>query len=198
MNESLPLRRGRVVLHVRFPACPSRDQIAHNRWWPRAAPAFSSEPGYDLQVAFTSAKFRTEIDECRKVVAQLVADDNSSDQQIARVNILRCLGLQLSRATEWADSEADLLAVVLRSEIELRGWAEFVSPKPGGDSGEAERAFRKESGTAFRDVPEHHRVSATLASQLCRIVFGFVKRNLSERSAGRILLAEKGARGKGR
>jgi hypothetical protein len=27
----------------------------------------------------------------------------------------------------WAYAEADLLAVVLRSEIELRGWAEFVS-----------------------------------------------------------------------
>jgi len=30
----------------------------------------------------------------------------------------------------WADGEADLLALVLRSEIELRGWAEFVSESP--------------------------------------------------------------------
>jgi hypothetical protein len=85
---------------------------------------------YDLQADNTSAKFRTEIDECRKVIAQLVAEDNSSDQQIARVNILRYLELQLSRVAAWADSEADLLAVVLRSEIELRGWAELVSESP--------------------------------------------------------------------
>ena len=46
------------------------------------------------------------------------------------MNILRYLDLQLSRATAWADGETDLLAVVLRSEIELRGWAEFVSESP--------------------------------------------------------------------
>ena len=48
-----------------------------------------------------------------------------------------------------------------------------------GDSGEAERSFRKGSRTAFRDVPEHHRSIATLATRLCGKVFGFVKRNLS-------------------
>ena len=46
------------------------------------------------------------------------------------MNILRYFDLQLSRATAWADGETDLLAVVLRSEIELRGWAEFVSGSP--------------------------------------------------------------------
>jgi hypothetical protein len=85
---------------------------------------------YDLQADFSTANFRAAIGECRKVVAQLVADDDSSDRQIARVNILRYLDLQLSRATGWADDETDLLAVVLRSEIELRGWAEFVSESP--------------------------------------------------------------------
>jgi len=85
---------------------------------------------YDLQADNTTATFRTEIGECRKVIAHLVADDNRSDQQIARVNILRYLDLQLSRATAWADGETDLLAIVLRSEIELRGWAEFVSESP--------------------------------------------------------------------
>jgi hypothetical protein len=85
---------------------------------------------YDLQADNTTAKFLTEINECRKVITQLVADDNSSDQQIARVYILRYLDLQLSRATAWADRETDLLAIVLRSEIELRGWAEFVSESP--------------------------------------------------------------------
>jgi hypothetical protein len=85
---------------------------------------------YDLQADNTTANFRTEIGECRKVIAQLSADDHSSDQQIARVNILRYLDLQLSRATAWADGEADLLAIVLRSAIELRGWAEWVSESP--------------------------------------------------------------------
>jgi hypothetical protein len=37
----------------------------------------------------------------------------------------------------------------------------------------------KESRTAFRDDPEHHRSVATLATRLCAKVFGFVKRNLS-------------------
>src|SRR5580704_6822400 len=37
----------------------------------------------------------------------------------------------------------------------------------------------KGSRTAFRDDPEHHRSVATLASRLCKKVFGFVKRNLS-------------------
>jgi hypothetical protein len=48
---------------------------------------------YDLQIDNTSTKFRTEIDECRKVIAQMVAEDNNSDQQIARVNILLYLDL---------------------------------------------------------------------------------------------------------
>jgi hypothetical protein len=43
---------------------------------------------------------------------------------------LRYLDLQLVRAIAWAAGETDLLATVLRSEIELRGWAEFVSESP--------------------------------------------------------------------
>ncbi|MDP8980239.1 MAG: hypothetical protein M3O35_06580 [Acidobacteriota bacterium] len=85
---------------------------------------------YDLQADYSTAHFRFAVGECRKVVAQLIADDHSSDQQIARVNILRYLDLQLSRAMAWADGETDLLAMVLRSEVELRGWAEFVSENP--------------------------------------------------------------------
>ncbi len=60
----------------------------------------------------------------------MVRDDNSSDQQIARVHILRYLDLQLSRAVRWVGDEADLMAVVLRSQIELRLWADFVSKGP--------------------------------------------------------------------
>ena len=82
---------------------------------------------YDLQADYSPEHFRFAIGECRKVIAQVIAEDNSSDQQIARVHILRYLDLQLSRAIRWAEDEADLMAVVLRSEIELRSWAEFVS-----------------------------------------------------------------------
>src|ERR1700761_2573917 len=85
---------------------------------------------YDLQADYSTAHFCFALNECRKVIAQLIADDHRSDQQIARVNILRYLDLQLSRTVTWADGEADLLAGVLRSEIELRGWAEFVSETP--------------------------------------------------------------------
>ncbi len=85
---------------------------------------------YDLQADYSTAHFLFALGECRKVVAQLIADDHRSDQQIARVNILRYLDLQLSRAMTWAHGETDLLAMVLRSEIELRGWAEFVSESP--------------------------------------------------------------------
>jgi hypothetical protein len=120
---------------------------------------------YDLQADNTTANFRAEIGECRKVIAQLVADDNRSDQQISRVNILRYLDLQLSRATAWADGEADLLAIVLRSAIELRGWAEWVSESPEQatkflneqvvvDAHELDQQMRKAfPGTAFPAMP---------------------------------------------
>jgi len=85
---------------------------------------------YDLQANYSPEHFRFAVGECRKVIAQVIANDQAADQQIARVNILRYLDLQLSRAVTWVDGEADLLAIVLRSEIELRGWAEFVSESP--------------------------------------------------------------------
>ena len=85
---------------------------------------------YDLKADYSPEHFRFAIGECRKVIAQLIAEDNSSDQQVARVHILRYLDLQLSRAVRWAEDEADLMAVVLRSQIELRNWAEFVSTGP--------------------------------------------------------------------
>src|SRR6266550_4524278 len=75
--------------------------------------------------SYSPQHFRFAIGECRKVIAQLIAKDNSSDQQIARVHILRYLDLQLSRAIRWVEDEADLIAVVLRSQIELRSWANF-------------------------------------------------------------------------
>ena len=66
---------------------------------------------YDLKADYSSEHFRLAMGECRKVIAELIADDNSSDQQIARVHILRYLDLQLSRAVRWAEDEADLMAV---------------------------------------------------------------------------------------
>jgi hypothetical protein len=85
---------------------------------------------YDLKANYSPEHFRYAIGMCREVIEQVVADDNRSDQQIARVHILRYLDLLLSRAVAWVDDEADLLAIVLRSEIELRGWAEVVSESP--------------------------------------------------------------------
>jgi hypothetical protein len=82
---------------------------------------------YDLKADYSPDHFRFAIGECRKVIAQLVAEDNSSDQQISRVHILRYLDLQLSRAVRWIEDEADLMAIVLRSQIELRLWADRVS-----------------------------------------------------------------------
>lgn len=84
----------------------------------------------DLKADYSPEHFRHAIGECRKVIARLIAEDKSSDQQIARVNILRYLDLQLGRAILWAEDEADLMAIVLRSQIELRSWVEFVSTGP--------------------------------------------------------------------
>src|SRR6202162_6477715 len=52
--------------------------------------------------------------------------------------------------------------------------------------------------TAFRDDPEHHRSVATLASRLCNKCSASSRETCPERSEGRMPLAEKGARGKGR
>jgi hypothetical protein len=82
---------------------------------------------YDLKANYSPEHFRYSIGVCRDVIKQVSADDHRSDQQIARVHILRYLDLLLSRAVTWIDAEADLLAIILRSEIELRGWAEVVS-----------------------------------------------------------------------
>ena len=80
----------------------------------------------DLNDDYSAEHFRAAVGECRKIISLVIADDDSSDQQVARVRILRYLDLQLSRATRWVEKEADLMAVVLRSQIELRLWADFV------------------------------------------------------------------------
>ena len=103
---------------------------------------------YDLKANYCPDHFRFAIGECRKVIAQLIAENDSSDQQIARVRILRYLDLQLSRAIRWAEDESDLLAVVLRSQIDLRFWANFVSTGP-----EEAAAFLREVNI---DIQELH------------------------------------------
>ena len=102
-----------------------------------------------LRDNYMSARFRTEIGECRAVIARVIAEDNRSDQQIARVHILRYLDLLLARAIRWSDEPADLMAIVLRSQIDLRGWAEFVSKGPD----EAER-FLNEVNIDIRELHE--------------------------------------------
>lgn len=120
---------------------------------------------YDLEADYSPEHFRFAVGECRKVIAGVISDGHTADQQVARVNILRYLDLLLSRATAWIDGEADLLTIVLRSEIELRGWAEFVSetPEQAGrllndevviDANELDQQMRKAfPGAAFAALP---------------------------------------------
>ena len=81
----------------------------------------------DLANNFSPEHFRFAVGHCRDVIAKIIAEDNRSDQQIARVRILRYLDLQLSRAIRWIEEDADLMASVMRSLIELRFWAHFIS-----------------------------------------------------------------------
>jgi hypothetical protein len=85
---------------------------------------------YDLKEDYSAEHFRFDIEECRKVTARVAAEDNSSDQQRARVRILRHLDRQLGRAVKWIEDEADLIAMVLRNLIELRFWTEYISTGP--------------------------------------------------------------------
>jgi len=95
----------------------------------------------DLESNYSTDHLHYAIGECRKVIAEVVADDNRSYQQIARVRILRHLDRQLARVVQWAEAEADLMALVVRNQIELRAWAEYVS------KGQAEaKAFLEEAG----------------------------------------------------
>jgi hypothetical protein len=113
----------------------------------------------DLAAAYSAAHFRYAINEVRKVIALVVAEDNRSSQQIARVRILRNLDLQLSRASKWAEDEADLMATILRTLIELRAWAKFVS------KGEAEaKKFLDEATIDMREL--HEKMSEAFPGEL--------------------------------
>jgi hypothetical protein len=84
----------------------------------------------DLANNYSAEHFRFAVGNCRDVIAKLIAEDNSSDQQIARVRILKYLDIQLSRAVRWVEEDSDLMAGVMRSLIELKFWAEFVLESP--------------------------------------------------------------------
>jgi len=81
----------------------------------------------DLANNYSAEHFCFAVGHCRDVIAKLIAEDNRSDQQIARVRILKHLDIQLSRAVRWIDEDADLMASVMRNLIELKFWAHFVS-----------------------------------------------------------------------
>ena len=84
----------------------------------------------DLANNYSAEHFRFAVGNCRDVIAKTIAEDNSSNQQIARVRILKHLDLQLSRAARWVEEDADLMASVMRNLIELKFWAHFVSDSP--------------------------------------------------------------------
>ena len=86
---------------------------------PEAERPYHIQAIYDLRADYSPEHFRFAIGECRKIISRVIAEDNSSDQQIAREKIL-VPELQLLRALRWIDEEADFLAVVLRSQMELR------------------------------------------------------------------------------
>jgi len=81
----------------------------------------------DLASDYSAEHFRYAIGICRSVVGKMIVEDNRSDQQRARFRILRYVDLQLARAGQWVEDEADLMAIVMRTLIELKFWAKFVS-----------------------------------------------------------------------
>jgi hypothetical protein len=103
----------------------------------------------DLAKNYSPAHFRFAIGHCRDVIAKVSAEDNRSDQQRARYRILRYLDLQLGRAADWVDQEADLMAWVMRNLIELQFWAKFVS-----ESEENATQFLNESNVDLKEVAE--------------------------------------------
>jgi hypothetical protein len=84
----------------------------------------------DLANNYSAEHFRFAVGHCRGVIAKVIAEDNRSDQQIARVRILSHLDIQLERAVRWIEEDADLMAGVMRNLIELKFWAHFVSDTP--------------------------------------------------------------------
>lgn len=94
---------------------------------PNQDPPYQALAISDLAENYSAEHFRFAIKQCRDVIAKLIAVDDRSNQQRARYRILRYVDLQLSRSVKWVEREADLMATVMRSLIELRFWANYVS-----------------------------------------------------------------------
>jgi hypothetical protein len=60
---------------------------------------------------------------------------------------LRYVDLQLARAVDWVEKEADLMAFVMRALIELKFWAQFVS-----ESEQKATQFLNESNIDAREL----------------------------------------------
>ena len=103
----------------------------------------------DLASHYSADHFCYAIGECRKVLAHITAEDNSSDQQTARVRVLKHLDRQLGRVVQWVEGETDLMALVVSSQIELRFWASYASKGPA----EA-KAFLGEANIDARQLHE--------------------------------------------
>src|ERR1700693_3616965 len=80
----------------------------------------------DLANNYSAEHLRVAVGHCRDVIAKVIAEDNRSDQQIARVRILRHLDIQLGRAVRWIEEDADLMAGVMRNLIEVKFLVHFV------------------------------------------------------------------------
>jgi hypothetical protein len=103
----------------------------------------------DLANNYSPEHFCFAVGHCRGVIAKVIAEDNRSDQQIARVRILKYLDLQLARAVGWVEEDADLMAGVMRSLIELKFWAHFIS-----ESSEKATQFLNEASIDARELYE--------------------------------------------
>lgn len=103
----------------------------------------------DLANNYSPEDFCVAIGHCRDVIAKITVEGKRSDQQVARVMILKYLDLQLSRAFRWVKDDADLMAGVMRSLIELRYWARFVS-----ESSEKARQFLNQVSIDARELYE--------------------------------------------
>ena len=123
----------------------SSDQIDAENEFPYPVLAVT-----DLANNYSPEHFRIAVGHCRDVIARIIAEDNRSDQQIARVRILKYLDLQLSRAVRWIEEDADLIAGVMRSLIELKFWAHFISA-----SSEKATQFLNETSIDARELYEH-------------------------------------------
>jgi hypothetical protein len=102
-----------------------------------------------LAAHYSADHFRHAVQQCRDVIAKVIAEDKRSDQQIARVCILRYLDRLLIRASQWTEDDADLMALVVRNQLELRFWADFISESP-----ENATTFLKEADIDARELHE--------------------------------------------